>query len=305
MEPKRDLILHLQFGERIITIGGDTSPGVTSPYRLLASGFSGAEAAEAVVETMEQTPTDGGIVTSRRLAGRDLTLQFEIADYDNRERYRRELISFFDPAADGTLTVIRRGDDGQETRRSCACMLSGRMTMTQESLYSYIRVRVPLYCPDPYFCSDTCSVQAARTVEPLFSFPLTLTEDVGAAGGLIRCEDTLTVNNTGDAPAGFVLSLRALDHGGTAGMVNPVITREEDGAYIRLLTTLAVDDTLTVSTVPGAKYVLKNGENALFFDRGSTFFPLLRGINTLRISADASLEPPDTVLSYRCRYFGA
>ncbi len=300
MALKRDLILRLQFGEQIITIGG-----ASSPYRLLASGFSGAEAAEAVVEAMEQTPADGGIVLSRHLSGRDLTLQFEIADYDNRETYRRALISFFDPAADGTLTVIRRGDDGRSVTRSCVCMLSGRVTVTQESLYSYIRVRVPLYCPDPYFYSDTCRVQAARTVTPLLTFPLTVTEDAGAVGGLIRCEDTLVIHNPGDAPAGFVLSLRAIDHGGTAGIVNPVITREEDGAYIRLLTTLADDDTLTVSTVPGAKYVLKNGENELRFDRGSTFFPLLRGVNTLHVSADAMLEPPDTVISYRCRYFGA
>ena len=92
--------------------------------------------------------------------------------------------------------------------------------------------------------------------------------------------------------------------GGTAGTVNPVITREEDGAYIRILTTLAVGDTLTVSTVPGAKYVLKNGENCLRFDRGSTFFPLLCGKNTLHISADAMPEPPDTVIAYRNRYFG-
>lgn len=319
MEPKYDLTLRLQFGEQMITIGGASSaggassgtatpgtasPGVT-PYHLLASGITGTEAAEAVVEAMEQTPADGGVVLSRHLSGRELTLQFEIADYENRERYRRELISFFDPAADGTLTVIRRGEDGQTVTRSCACMLSGRMTMTQENLYSYIRVRVPLYCPDPYFYSDTGQVQAARTVEPLLTFPLTVTENAGALGGLIRCEDTLVINNTGDAPTGFVLSLRAIDHGGTAGLVNPMITREEDGAYIRLLTTLAVGDTLTVSTVPGAKYVLKNGENALFFDRGSTFFPLLRGVNTLRISSDAMLEPPDTVISYRCRYFGA
>ncbi len=304
MEHKRDLILRLQFGDRIITIGGVTSPGVTSPYRLLASGLSGAEAAEAIVETMEQVLSDGDLVLSRRVGGRDLVLQFEIADYDNRDAYRRELLSFFDPTADGMLTVIRRDGDGKTVTRSCACMLSGRMTMTQEHLYSYVRVRVPLYCPDPYFYSDTCRISAAQDITPLLSFPLTVTSDTGVTGGLARCKDVLDVDNSGDAAAGFVLSLRAIDHGGTAGIVNPKITRMEDGAYIRLLTTLAVGDTLTVSTLPGAKYVLKNGENELRFDRGSTFFPLLRGSNTLRISADAMLEPPQVVVSYRCRFFG-
>ena len=300
MEHKRNLILRLQFGDRIITIGG-----ASSPYRLLSSGFSGAEGAETVVETMEQVLSDGDLVLSRRLGGRDLILQFEIADYDNRDRYRRELLSFFDPHADGTLTVMRRDGDGNTVTRSCACMLSGRMTMTQEHLGAYIRVRVPLYCPDPYFHADVCRVGAAQDVTPLLTFPMTVTETCGAVGGLARNDDVLTVINDGDAPTGFVLSLRAVDHGGTAGIANPIITRAEDGEYIRILTTLAVGDTLTVSTVPGAKYILKNGENEFRFDRGSTFFPLLRGTNTLRISSDAMLEPPDAVIAYRCRYFGA
>ena len=299
MEPKRDLILRLRIGDRRITIGG-----ASSPYRLLASGFSGGEGAEAVVETMEQVLSDGELVLSRRLGGRDLTLQFEIADYDNRDVYRRALLSFFDPHADGTLTVIRQDGAGGTVTRSCACMLSGRMTMTQEHLGAYIRVRVPLYCPDPYFYAELCRIGAARDVTPLFSFPLTVTEDCGGIGGLVRNADTLTAVNDGDAPTGFVLTLTAVDHDGTAGMTNPTLTREEDGAYLKILTTLAVGDTLTVSTVPGAKYVLKNGENELRFDRGSTFFPLLCGTNTLRISADAMPEQPDAVLSYRCRCFG-
>jgi len=300
MEHKQDLILRLRLGERMITIGG-----ASSPYRLLSSGFSGGEAAEAVTDCMEHAQLDGALVLSRHLSGRDLTLTFEIADYDNREKYRAELLSFFDPMADGTLTVIRQGADGKTVSRSAACMLSGRMTMTQETLSSYIRVKVPLYCPDPYFFSDVTETAASRVASPLFSFPLTVTEDTGVVSGLIRHDDTVTVWNLGDAPTGFLLCLRAVDSGGTAGIANPVITREEDGAYIRILTTLAVDDTLVISTVPGAKYVLKNGDNCLRFDRGSSFFPLLRGKNTLRISSDAMPEPPDTVISYRNRYFGA
>lgn len=299
MGHENDLILRLQMGDRTITIGG-----ASSPYRLLASGFSGGEATEAVTETAHRAQPDGVMVVSRYPAGRDMTLVFEIADYDNREAYRADLISFFDPSATGVLTVMRRGGDGKTVTRSVSCMLAGRMTMTQEHLHAYIRVRVPLFCPDPYFFSDVAEHAAARTVTPFLSFPLTVTKDAGAVTGLVRFDDTVTVMNTGDAPTGFLLRMQALDRGGTAGTVNPVITREEDGAYIRILTTLAVGDTLTVSTVPGAKYVLKNGENCLRFDRGSTFFPLLCGKNTLHISADAMPEPPDTVIAYRNRYFG-
>jgi hypothetical protein len=302
MEHKNDMILRLQLGEKMITIGG-----ASSPYRLLSSGFVGGEATEAVTETAHRAQPEGALVLNRYPAGRELTLLFEIADYDNREAYRSSLLSFFDPTAEGVLTVTRVGTDGRSVSRSIACMLSGRMTMTQENLHSYIRVRVPLYCPDPYFFSDTAESAAAHDVTDLLSFPLTVTADTGAVSGLVQNEDVLRVWNSGDAPTGFMICLRAVDYGGTqtAATVNPVITREEDGAYIRILTTLEVGDTLVISTLPGAKYVLKNEENCLRFDRGSTFFPLLCGQNTLHISADAMPEPPDTMIAYRNRYFGA
>lgn len=299
MAHELDLTVRLQLGDRSITIGGHASP-----YRLLSSGFSGGEGAEAVIETAAHAACGGDAVLSRRIAGRDMTLVFEIADHDNREAYRAALLSFFDPTADGVLTVMR-SVDGKTVTRAAACMLSGRVTLTQESLHAFIRVRVPLFCPEPYFQSEAVNRDAAKTVTPLLSFPLTVTGDCGLTSGLIRCADTVSVRNTGDAPTGFVLQMTAMDAGGTAGMVNPAITREEDGAYIRLLTSLEKGDTLTVSTVPGAKYVLKNGEPCLLFDRGSTFFALNRGVNTLKITADAMLEPPDVRISFRNRYFGA
>ena len=101
-----------------------------------------------------------------------------------------------------------------------------------------------------------------------------------------------------------VTALFILFFGGNAGTKNVCITREEDGAYIRIPLVLACGDTLTVSTLPGAKYILHNGESCMRFDRGSTFFSLLRGKNTLRITADAALSVPDARLQFRCRHFG-
>lgn len=298
MAYKNELILRLQLGDGVITIGGPSSP-----YRLLASGLSGMEAPETVVQTAEHAHLDGASVISRHVTGREMTVSFEIADHQNREAHRAALLAFFDPVADGTLTVTR-STDGNSTTRTAACILSGMPTFTQEHLHAHIRVRVPLYCPDPYFYSETITVTNGGRIVPLFAFPATVTETVGLTGGVHVTEDTVTVYNTGDAPTGFCLRLTAADAGGNAGTKNVCITRAEDGAYIRIPLTLACGDTLTVSTLPGAKYILHNGVICMKFDRGSTFFSLLRGKNTLRITADAALTVPDVRLQFRCRHFG-
>lgn len=298
MAYKHELILRLQLGGGMITIGGQDSP-----YCLLSSGLAGMEAPETVVQTAEHAHLDGAAVLSRHVAGREITLTFEIADHKNRETHRAALLAFFDPASDGTLTVTRTVGD-QSTTRTAACMLSGVPTFTEEHLHAYIRVRVPLYCPDPYFYSETVTVTNGGRTVPLFAFPATVTEETGLTGGVHVTEDTMTVYNTGDAPTGFCLRLTAADAGGNAGTKNVCITREEDGAYIRIPLVLACGDTLTVSTLPGAKYILHNGESCMRFDRGSTFFSLLRGKNTLRITADAALSVPDARLQFRCRHFG-
>ncbi|MBQ7983378.1 MAG: phage tail family protein [Clostridia bacterium] len=294
------LMLSLTIGGKTIFIGGEDTP-----YQLLSSGFSGGEGAEAVLSLLEHAQLDGSAVVSRRVAGRALTLLFEIADYANRETYRTALLSFFRPGADGILTV-KRTCGGSTAERSIGCTLSGCVTMTQETLSSYIRVRVPLYCADPYFSSETDVLSLKKTSEPLLTFPLTVTEDSGATAGMVSVGDTILLDNDGDVPAGFHLQLTASDRDSENAcvIINPTLTRAEDGAFIRILTTLNHGDTLTVSTFPGAKYVLKNGGTCLLFDRESTFFPLLCGRNTLCLSADASNGNLEAELSYRMRWFG-
>lgn len=299
MAYKQELILRLQLGDSAITIGGSDSP-----FRLLASGFSGGEAPETLLQTMEHAHLDGASVVSRHVAGRELSVTFEIADRKNREQHRAALLSFFDPRADGTLTVTRISDGQPAAARTAACMLSGMPVFTQEHLHACIRVRVPLFCPDPYFYSETVTQTNSALTVPLLSFPMTVTAQTGLTGGVRMRSDTLTVYNTGDAPTGFCLQLTARDDSGNAGTLNVSVTREEDGAYIRIPMALACGDTLVISTLPGAKYVLYNGEVCMHFDRGSTFFPLLRGKNTLHITADAWLGVPDVRLQYRCRHFG-
>lgn len=293
------LRLRLRLGDRVIRIGGSGTP-----YQLLASGLDGAESAEAAPVFRENAQLDGSYLTAVRVPGRDITILFEIADHANREALRRELISFFAPKAEGELRITR----GSVTR-SVSCRLSGRVSFLQETLSHYIRVRVPLYCADPYFYDDTVTAGLTRTADGLITFPLTLTEDAGLTAGVRAAGDRITVNNLGDTDTGFLLTLSVGPGNGASAAecqaVNPCIAPEgEDGVHIRILTTLHAGDVLTVSTVPGQKAIYKNGERCMLFDRDSSFFPLPVGRSVMVLSADTIDGTLSASAAYRLRYFG-
>lgn len=290
------LSLVLRLGEKSITIGG-----ADTPYRLLSAGLDGVAGAEAALTTAENAQLDGAYLLSCRVPGREITLEFEIADYVRREALRAELISFFAPRSQGTLTVVRG-----RVSRTIGCMLYGCVSMTQETVYDYIRVRVPLYCPDPYFYADAEPRILSRTGEAGLTFPLTLTEDVGVTAGVVTVSDTMALSNTGDAETGFLLVLTALEtvDGEGAKIMNPCVTRLSDGAYIRIFGEMAAGDTVTICTLPGAKYILWNGEKTMRFDGGSTFFSLEPGVTTLKLSSDEKTGHLEAVLSWRTKHFG-
>ena len=289
--------LTLTFGDSSIVIGDSGTP-----FCLLSSGIEGTEAPEAMPVCADYAQLDGSYLVSNRIPGREIVLLFEIAQHADREALRLALMSFFDPKAFGTLTV-RRGNHV----RSIGCVLGGQVTMTQPTLYDYIRVRVPLFCADPFFYAAEDKSVLAREAEGLLSFPLTVTADTGITAGAIAVGDTLTVENNGDTATGFLLTLTAypLENDGACEIIHPVITREEDGAYIRILTTLMSGDVLSISTLNGNKYIKKNGEVCLLFDCDSTFFPLNKGTNTLKVSAEQMTGMMESQLSYRMKYYGA
>lgn len=293
------LRLRLRLGGRVIRIGGSGTP-----YQLLASGLEGVESAEAAPVFRENAQLDGSYLTAARVPGRDITVTFEIADHANREALRRELISFFAPKAEGELKITR----GSVTR-SVSCRLSGRVSFLQETLSHYIRVRVPLFCADPYFYDDTVSAGLTRTADGLVTFPLTLTQEAGLTAGMPASSDKITVDNRGDTETGFLLTLSVGPGNGVSAAecraVNPCIAPEgADGVHIRVLTTLYAGDVLTVCTVPGQKAIYKNGERCMLFDRESSFFSLPVGRNVMALSADTLDGVLSASAAYRLRYFG-
>ncbi len=290
----------LQLGDKTIHIGG-----ADDPYQFLAGGISGMETVEAAPAFREHAMLDGSYLVSARVPGRDISLLFEIADHAAREQLRSALIAFFSPKAEGMLTVTRGG-----VTRAIACRIAGRVLFTQETLYRYVRVKVPLFCPDPYFYDPAgCTVSLTQDAAGLLSFPLTLTAAAGMTAGTISRGRCLAIRNTGDTETGFLLTLSVAAGGGyaeeTCVAEGPTIALQgAEEAEIHVLTTLRAGDTLTVCTEAGKKSIYKNGEACMLFDRESHFFSLPRGDHVLTLGADVLHGALQATAYFRTRYFG-
>ncbi len=298
--PHNDRVeMRLQLGTQRIDIGTRQSP-----YQFTEGGIEGLETPDFTAKMQEKAMLDGGICAAARVPSRKVTLQFEIAALPETEHHRAALISFFSPTANGMLTVTRNG-----VTRYIACRLAEGVTFAQKTVYHPVTVRVPLLCPDPYFYGETQSMPLRLGAAGLLWFPLTATEESGITGGVLGYAHSLSVDNTGDAEVGFHLVLSVTDGGGytdgaceMTGITLAQRGRAEDRLTVNV--SLAKGDTLEICTVPGAKYVRKNGVPCMQFSRESRFFALARGITTLDLSFATLNGKPEAALSFRPCYHG-
>jgi len=282
---KRELEITLQMGNRKIEIGA------ASVYRLLSA--SGLEASDYSLVLSENALLDGAYVDSKKVLPRPIDISFDVSDRANTEAYRQLLISFFDPKAEGILTV-RRNNVSRRIGFELAAV-----KMKQPHLYDILNVSLSITCPDPYFRDGSDQVRAMMDYIPLLTFPFNSYHLTGITAGLQRKISTVTINNTGDADIGIQVDFLA--DGGT--VTNPQVMLG-DGSYVRVLDVLDIDDTLKITTEPGNKRIEKNGESLFRFDRRSVFFMLPRGESTVTISADVGANNMSTSLTYSLKYLG-
>lgn len=276
--------LTLQIGKREISIAKN------APYRLL--NIEGIEASEYAVELSENATLDGAFLANKRVLPRQIDMSIEVADIKNSEQYRKLLISFLTPKQSGVLTVRR-----PNVERKISFELQG-VTFQQETLYAPLQINLTLICADPFFRDGNDHVREMIEKIPLLTFPFNSVAGVGITAGLQRRVDTITIENTGDTPIGVVVDMLA-DNG---KVQNPYIS--SNGKFVKILDMLQINDTLQISTNPGAKRIVKNGVSIFKFDRRSIFFSLPVGVNELTVSADLYADNMSSTITYSLRYLG-
>lgn len=260
-----------------------------SVFRLLAA--DGLASGQYTVFSEEFSQLDGAYVQSVRVASRRLHIVFEVNTFDGTELIRSRLMSFFDPKTEGTLTVLRGG------RTRSIGYYPEKVDFIQPTLCDMLKVELTLFCPKPYFSAPSETVLSSSRGLPLLTFPFTLYPGAGLTAGLRNLTNDFVISNPGDSDAGFTAILTA-----SHPVTNPKITGP--GGFIRILDTMGSGDEYLISTIPGDKKILKNGQPVFCFDRESTFFSLPKGNSTVTVTADSGEDTLSAEIVYRLKYLG-
>lgn len=104
--------------------------------------------------------------------------------------------------------------------------------------------------------------------------------------------------NNGDVPTPVEIEFK-----GPA--INPTVSNETTGEFIKVNRELQEDDVLTISTAFGKKFVLINGQNAFhYIDLDSIFWQLVPGENLLSYTSNHDSIKTRVMVKWKNRYVG-
>lgn len=263
-----------------------------SPYRLQT--VEGLGDVEADIQTERSPFQDGDTFVDALLQPRYIDLQFVIFanNYDSLKAERIRLARVTNPKLGvGTLKY----ESGNITRvigaiaESVPIFPVGRSNRMETRQVAALTFK----CPNPYWKTE--GIEGEPTFEPLFQFPF----EGGFQMGIARDERIIT--NDGDAPVPF-----QVEFFGPA--VNPVVTNETTGEFIKVNQTLLEGEYMRVDTTPGRKKVVfiepDGTERNVFnwIDLESTLFQLIEGDNYLSYSADSDIQGAVVNFYYQQQY---
>jgi len=161
------------------------------------------------------------------------------------------------------------------------------------------RVLLTLIAPIPFWLDNFVSGETLGFSIPLFEFDLEIIEDFEFA---VDGTNRTNLSNDGDVetPVEIIFNGPA---------INPIITNETTGEFIKVTQTLLEGECLTIATGFGNKSVIFNDgstdTNAFGnIDLDSTFWQLQVGDNEVVYSADTGIDTASVNISYTQRYVG-
>lgn len=152
---------------------------------------------------------------------------------------------------------------------------------------------IDLTAPNPFWRTD--GIEGEPTFEPLFQFPFEGEFQMG-----ISRDERLIVND-GDAPSALTIEF-------FGPAVNPIVTNQTTGEFIKINQTLGNDEVMRINTADGEKSVVFVGADGVernvfnWIDLDSTFFKLALGDNYLTYTADSDIQGAVVNFYYQTRY---
>lgn len=269
---------------------GDSAP-------LLVTKIDGLGSPKNEIYKQKAPSQDGTTHIDSTLAERNIVMEGVILaqDRQDRQKYRQELSSVFNPKQKGTLTFDR---DGVTRKIDCTVETVEFPSAMQVNYQPFI---VSLLCANPFWLEPWPYHAILAAVLPEFHFPLEIPPEGIELSTL--SQGTVILDNPGDVPVPMLFEFR-----GPAE--NPCITNEATGEFILVRTPLRADERMIISTEFGNKRVeiLRDDGTVInafhYIDLGSTFWHLPVGKTPVHFSADVGSDDAEIYITYRFRYVG-
>lgn len=261
----------------------------------LVQSVSGTESAEPDVQMVQKAYSDGSYITRDAVVRRIVSVQVVPINIDNAIEKAQAIIDFIVPHETYTITVYRNG-----RVRSIKGILNDDIGKKKSGVYWTNIYTIEFVCAEPFWQDAEDQVVPFWQVVPLLSFPLTFWAGAGTVTGMLVSGSKRYISNRGASSFGVVATIQA-----RAGrVVNPTI-RLDASTFVRVLVDMQPGDVVTISTVPGEKYILLNGEKYMRFDRMSTFFQIPKGVSEISVeSEEDTIDNVSAQVVYRNLYSG-
>lgn len=275
------------------TAGLSVTLGNTAPYYI--ETIDGLSEVPVLFETQKAPKQHGATYLGSTLEEREITIEGTIITRQNPSELqakKRLLQRVVNPVSQ--QPVLLRYQDGAFMREIPAVAETLPIFPSDEGNKSfyYQKFLLVLICHQPFWQDVYTESREMSYLMGGLQFGLKLPASF-AKRGFQRA-----AFNTGDVSAPVEIEFKG-------AAVNPTVTNETTGQVIKVNRSLGPDDTLTIGTAFGSKYVRINGENAFhYLDLSSEFWQLAPGDNILSYASNNDSINTRVTVTWRNRYVG-
>lgn len=258
------------------------------------TGIDGAAAPKYQLFTEKNATDDGDTVTGKRVAARDLELTAAVMDTRLNDVLRDHVKRFFNPKYTYRVYLTYMGTTHWLAAELAAFQAPNTQISEKQTWSAYF------LAANPYWQSIDDFGQDIAAITPRWGFPYMDHPTYGVLVDVANFARQVIFDYDGDVPAYPTITITA-----DGAVTNPKIVK--DGAFIRLIDTMAAEDTVVIVTNPRGIRVAKNGVNVLNkVDRASNFAGLQMqpGTNTVSYEADYGDNNLHVVIRYNKQYLG-
>lgn len=287
-----DIKLKLKSNNKILEINNN------SEYKLVE--ISGVESGALELNVGAISQGDGSYLINKRIQNRPISITVDYRG-SNKEIERQNLISFFNPKSNGTLT-LSYGSFEKEIEYE----IEG-FYLKLANVHEILSFTVDLMCVNPFWQDiDQSKVDIALWIGD-FHFPLFIPKDKGITMGHRAPSLIVNVVNKGQVSTGMIIEFKAK---GT--LTNPSLFNVNTREFIKINKGMVAGEVIKINTNFGKKKILQelNGVTTNILNYidvvggGNTFLQLEPGDNLFRYDADSNLDNLEVSIYYSNNYLG-